>query len=113
MNMRRFHRSQALRCLLPLLLLVSPLLRAQPFSPASSLVSGDTRPLSRHPWKTDIVATVFWVGEAATRTSPSNAASSWDHSWLAVGLASAVFKPRRPAAPSKSVHVFEAELLAP
>lgn len=82
MKMRRSHRSPALRCLLPLLLFACPCLRAQPFSPASSLVSSDTRPLSRLPWKTDIVATVFWVGESATRSSPSNAASSWDHSWL-------------------------------
>jgi len=83
MNMRRPPRAQAACCLLLLLLLIAPVLPAQPFSPASTQVSGGTRPLMRHDWKTDIVATVFWVGESATRNSPSNASSSWDHSWLA------------------------------
>lgn len=79
MNMRRSLWAQKV-C--GLFLLTAPLLSAQPFSPASTQVSGGTRPLTRHAWKTDIVATVFWVGENATRNSPSNAASSWDRSWL-------------------------------
>ncbi len=81
MIFRRPHRSQTL-CGLLLLLLVVPALRSQPLAPASTQVSGDTHPLARQPWKTDIVATVFWVGEPAKGSSPTNAASSWDHSWI-------------------------------
>lgn len=37
---------------------------------------------TRYPWKTDIVATVFWVGEASTATNPTpNNGSSWDSQW--------------------------------
>lgn len=37
---------------------------------------------TRYPWKTDIVATVFWVGEASTSTNPTpNHKSSWDTEW--------------------------------
>lgn len=36
-----------------------------------------------HPWKTKIVATVFWVGEQPGPKNPvSNSASSWDHAWI-------------------------------
>jgi hypothetical protein len=78
---RRIHRLQA-RCLLPLLLLIVPHLRAQPFTSVSTQDSGDTHPLAHSAWKTDIIATVFWVGEPAKGDSPSNASSSWDHSWM-------------------------------
>lgn len=38
----------------------------------------------KHPWKTGIVATVFWVGEVPTKKNPmSNSASSWDQEWKA------------------------------
>lgn len=44
-----------------------------------------TKPRSRltiFPWKNDIVTTVFWVGEKATRNNPvPNTASSWDTKW--------------------------------
>ncbi len=38
---------------------------------------------SRYPWKTDIVATVFWIGETPTQNNPvTNTKSSWDTQWL-------------------------------
>jgi hypothetical protein len=38
---------------------------------------------SRYPWKTDIVATVFWVGEQPTENNPTpNNKSSWDTEWV-------------------------------
>jgi len=37
---------------------------------------------SKYPWKTDIVATVFWVGEQPTENNPTpNNMSSWDTEW--------------------------------
>ncbi len=37
---------------------------------------------TRYPWKTDIVATVFWVGEMPTANNPTpNHKSSWDTEW--------------------------------
>lgn len=37
---------------------------------------------TRYPWKTDIMATVFWVGELPTENNPTpNTASSWDTAW--------------------------------
>ncbi len=37
---------------------------------------------SRYPWKTDIVATVFWIGEEPTENNPTpNDKSSWDTAW--------------------------------
>ena len=37
---------------------------------------------SRYPWKTDITATVFWVGEQPTENNPTpNNKSSWDTEW--------------------------------
>lgn len=36
----------------------------------------------RYPWKTNIVTTVFWVGEKPTPRNPTpNKASSWDMQW--------------------------------
>jgi hypothetical protein len=36
----------------------------------------------RYPWKTGIVTTTFWVGEAPTKNNPTpNYASSWDTKW--------------------------------
>lgn len=38
---------------------------------------------SRYPWKIDIVATVFWVGEQPTENNPTpNDKSSWDTQWM-------------------------------
>ena len=37
---------------------------------------------TRYPWKTDIVATVFWIGESPTENNPvPNDKSSWDPAW--------------------------------
>jgi hypothetical protein len=39
---------------------------------------------TKYPWKTDIMATVFWVGELPTQNNPTpNTASSWDTQWTA------------------------------
>jgi hypothetical protein len=39
---------------------------------------------AKYPWKRDIVATVFWVGEASTANNPTpNHKSSWDTEWQA------------------------------
>ena len=36
----------------------------------------------RYPWKTNIVTTVFWVGETPTSNNPTpNRSSSWDANW--------------------------------
>ncbi len=36
----------------------------------------------RYPWKTNIVTTVFWVGEQPTVNNPvANTSSSWDRQW--------------------------------
>jgi hypothetical protein len=46
-------------------------------------VEPPTRPaIQRFPWKTNIVTTVFWVGEPAGANNPvSNYRSSWDPNW--------------------------------
>lgn len=48
-------------------------------------VYAPTRPrggLTRYPWKTDIVTTVFWIGEPSTGvTAACNTMSSWDPAW--------------------------------
>ncbi len=37
---------------------------------------------TRYPWKTNIVTTVFWVGELAAQNNPvHNLSSSWDLNW--------------------------------
>jgi len=37
---------------------------------------------TRYPWRTDIVATVFWAGEEPTANNPTpNHQSSWDVNW--------------------------------
>ena len=40
-------------------------------------------PRSPHPWKRNIMTTVFWIGEAAARNNPvPNDKSSWDTRWV-------------------------------
>jgi len=38
---------------------------------------------TKYPWKKDIVATIFWIGEPRVEevNSPANTASSWDTKW--------------------------------
>src|SRR3954464_12497880 len=51
----------------------------QVFVPTSSRTS-----THRYPWKTNIVTTVFWIGEQPTENNPvANAKSSWDANWTA------------------------------
>lgn len=47
-----------------------------------STSTSSRRHAGRHPWKTNIVTTVFWVGERPTARNPTpNHASSWDPKW--------------------------------
>jgi hypothetical protein len=49
----------------------------QVFVPTSSRTS-----TQRYPWKTNIVTTVFWIGEQPTENNPvPNTKSSWDANW--------------------------------
>lgn len=51
----------------------------QVFVPTSSRTS-----TQRYPWKTNIVTTVFWIGEQPTANNPvPNTKSSWDANWAA------------------------------
>jgi len=44
--------------------------------------SSASRPPGRYPWKTDIVTTVFWIGERPSRNNlVPNRTSSWDKRW--------------------------------
>jgi hypothetical protein len=55
------------------------LLKVEPqvFVPTTSRFSS-----SRYPWKTDIVTTIFWIGEMPTTNNPvPNHKSSWDPDW--------------------------------
>ena len=55
------------------------LLKVEPqvFVPTTSRTS-----MTRFPWKTNIVTTVFWVGEQPTANNPvPNTKSSWDGNW--------------------------------
>ena len=55
------------------------LLKVEPqvFVPTTSRAS-----MTRFPWKTNIVTTVFWIGEAAGGNNPvPNVKSSWDANW--------------------------------
>jgi hypothetical protein len=50
----------------------------QVFVPTSSRTS-----TQRYPWKTNIVTTVFWIGEQPTENNPvPNNKSSWDLNWI-------------------------------
>jgi hypothetical protein len=47
--------------------------------PLDAITSGAT---PKYPWKTNIVGTIFWVGEQPTQNNPTpNTASSWDPKW--------------------------------
>ena len=44
--------------------------------------AADPTSVNRYPWKQNITATVFWIGEKPTARNPtSNHASSWDTRW--------------------------------
>jgi len=59
----------------------SVLLRVEPRLPRPTAQrAGNNR---RYPWKTNIVTTVFWVGELPTQNNPvPNTKSSWDTEWV-------------------------------
>ncbi|WP_234044511.1 hypothetical protein [Haloferula rosea] len=41
------------------------------------------RPAQLYPWRQNITATVFWVGEQPTQNNPTpNCKSSWDQNWM-------------------------------
>jgi len=50
---------------------------------AQSVVTPQKKaPVPKYPWKTNITATIFWVGEKPTQNNPTpNHASSWDTKW--------------------------------
>ncbi|HEX4639430.1 MAG TPA: hypothetical protein VH170_08080 [Chthoniobacterales bacterium] len=51
------------------------------FAP-SQLRSAPPAPGESYPWKSNIVTTVFWIGEEPTQNNPvPNRASSWDKEW--------------------------------
>jgi len=51
------------------------------FAPGQ-LAANRTVPGQRYPWKTDIVTTVFWIGEKPSGNNPvPNRVSSWDKEW--------------------------------
>ena len=55
------------------------LLKVEPqvFVPTTSRAS-----MTRYPWKTNIITTVFWIGEQPTQNNPvPNTKSSWDANW--------------------------------
>jgi hypothetical protein len=55
--------------------------RSQPVK-ASRFGSAKKGPESRYPWKTDIVTTIFWIGEpVGGHNFTPNFASSWDPHW--------------------------------
>src|SRR4051794_17823159 len=73
------------------------LLKVEPqvFVPTTSRAS-----LTRFPWKTNIVTTVFWIGEAAGGNNPvPNVKSSWDANWTSnyggVRFSPARFRPEK------------------
>jgi hypothetical protein len=62
----------------------SDLLKVDPitYSPLASTDPPLHKPGEQYPWKTQIVTTVFWIGEKPTANNPvPNRASSWDTNW--------------------------------
>ena len=51
------------------------------FSPGQ-LASEQLQPGQRYPWKSNIVTTIFWIGEKPSENNPvPNRTSSWDNQW--------------------------------
>ena len=60
------------------------LLKVDPitYSPAPNADPPFNKPGERFPWKTQIVTTVFWIGEKPSANNPvPNRTSSWDANW--------------------------------
>ena len=46
------------------------------------LLAAELQPGQRYPWKSNIVTTIFWIGEKPSENNPvPNRASSWDREW--------------------------------
>jgi hypothetical protein len=59
-----------------------PAAEANPVVPRINAPTMPRTGYARYPWKTDIVATVFWIGEQPTANNPTpNHQSSWDTDW--------------------------------
>src|SRR5262245_52058909 len=51
------------------------------FTPGQ-LASEQLRPGQRYPWKSNIVTTIFWIGEKPSENNTvHNRTSSWDYKW--------------------------------
>jgi hypothetical protein len=51
------------------------------FTPGQ-LAPAQLQPGQRYPWKSNIVTTIFWIGEKPSENNPvPNRTSSWDHQW--------------------------------
>ncbi|HEY5036302.1 MAG TPA: hypothetical protein VII74_04135 [Chthoniobacterales bacterium] len=62
----------------------SLLLKVDPlgYTPPNLSLDANNNGANRYPWKSDIVTTVFWIGENPTANNPvPNHASSWDKNW--------------------------------
>ncbi|HEU4770714.1 MAG TPA: hypothetical protein VFS68_01035, partial [Candidatus Udaeobacter sp.] len=45
-------------------------------------LASELQPGQRYPWKSNIVTTIFWIGEKPSENNPvPNRASSWDKEW--------------------------------
>ncbi len=54
------------------------------FTPTSRTWGQTPAPKRQYPWKSNIVTTVFWIGEKPTSNNPvPNRQSSWDKNWTA------------------------------
>lgn len=57
-------------------------LQLDPYAVAPKSDAPAPKPGERFPWRTEIVTTVFWIGEAPTPNNPvPNRSSSWDKNW--------------------------------
>jgi len=62
----------------------SDLLKVDPitYTPLATAEASLHKPGEKFPWKTEIVTTVFWIGEKPTANNPvPNRSSSWDANW--------------------------------
>ena len=60
----------------------SPLVRTATFTPDMTMDTYNRKPRNIYPWKTNIITTMFWIGEGGSSiSSTDNIASSWDEEW--------------------------------
>jgi hypothetical protein len=59
-----------------------PVAKPRPGLPKVFVPSQPRESYTRYPWRLEIVATVFWIGELPSRNNPTpNTKSAWDRSW--------------------------------